>query len=169
MKSHAHIVCVATARLEKGFPVAPEAGLGPGRAAFQQTNIKRGRCVHFGVRKLPVWIEHHWWLIHLSDPYCRTQALNLISVPAPPPRPESFSKTRLGDVASGLTTLQCLLFVHIDVREVPKLERNEEGHASVNSKNFRGIGPKHGWQVSLSAKLAKKGNMLEWIVRENWS
>lgn len=60
------------------------------------------------------------------------------------PPPESFSETRLSDVASVLTTLQCFLVVHIDVREVPILERNEEGHASVDSKHFREIGPKHG-------------------------
>ena len=45
MKSRAHVVCVAAARLEKGFPVAPEAGLGPGRAAFQQTTLRgEGVC-----------------------------------------------------------------------------------------------------------------------------
>ena len=125
MKSHAHIVCVATARLEKGFPVAPEAGLGPGRAAFQQTNIKRGRCVHFGVWKLPVWIEHHWWLIHLSDLYCRTHALNLISVPAPPP-PSHFLKhdlvmSLLGSQLCSVSCLSTLMFVKFQsLREMRK-------------------------------------------------
>lgn len=164
MKSRGH-VCVAAARLEEGLSVALEASLGPGRAAEQQTSIRRGRCVHFGVWKLPVWIEHYWWLIHLSDLYCGTHPLNIMTCPPP----ESFSETRLGDVASVLTTLQCFSVVLIDGCEVPKLERNEEGHASVDSKHFREIGPKHRWQVSLPAKLAKKGNMLEWIVRGNWS
>lgn len=138
MKSCGH-VCVTAALLEEGLSVALEAGLGPGRAAEQQTSIRRGRYVHFGVWKLPVWIELHWWLIRLSDLYCGTRALNLITCP----HAESFSETRLGDVTSVLTTLQCFLVVHIDVCEVPKLERNEEGHASVDSKHFREIGPKH--------------------------